>query len=221
MTILVVEDSARLRRSLYEGLRRSGFVVDVAADGKEGLGFALANDYDVLVLDIMLPKLDGLEVLRQLRGRGRDFPVLILSAKDQVNDRVHGLDVGADDYLVKPFALDELCARIKALARRRYNSNSPEIRLGAITVDTAKRRALVDATILALTPAEYGVLELLALRRGRVVSKAQLWESLNSSDSETSSNVIEVLISSIRRKTRPFEGDKLIKTRRGYGYMIE
>jgi len=221
MKILIVEDSSRLRRSLGEGLRRLGFTVDQAADGREGLAYARCNDYDTLVLDIMMPGMDGLEMLRSLRRDGNKVQVLILSAKDHVDDRVRGLDVGADDYLVKPFAFEELVARLKALGRRRHNSKDPRIVMGTITVDMARRQVLGKGDVIGLTPSEYRIVEQLALQRGRVVSKERLWELLNDSSSETTSNVIEVLGSSIRKKIRVFRSDGLIQTRRGFGYLIE
>ncbi|MCG6872067.1 MAG: response regulator transcription factor [Gammaproteobacteria bacterium] len=221
MKILIVEDSSRLRRALGEGLRRSGFTIDQAADGREGLAYARSNDYDILILDIMMPSMDGLEMLRALRRDGNKVQVLILSAKDQVDDRVRGLDIGADDYLVKPFAFEELVARLKALARRRHNSKDPRIVVGTITVDMARRRVLGKGDVIPLTPSEYRIVEQLALQRGRVISKERLWELLNDANSETTSNVIEVLVSSIRRKLRVYCKDGLIQTRRGFGYLIE
>lgn len=221
MKLLVIEDSERLRRSLGRGLRRAGFVIDLAADGREGLAFAEVNKYDVIVLDLMLPKLDGLTLLKTLRTQGNHADVLILSAKDQIEDRVRGLELGADDYLIKPFAFDELCARIKTLGRRRHNVKHPVINLGAISIDTAKRQATNSIGPLPLTPTEYELLECLALRRGRVISKEQLRDWLYDSESEASSNVIEVLVSTLRKKLRAVTGVNLIKTQRGFGYIIE
>ena len=153
----------RLRKSLGEGLRRSGFAVDSVGDGKAGLRNALAVDYDVMVLDLMLPELDGLTVLQQLREAGRNFPVLILSARDQLADRIRGLELGADDYLVKPFAFDELHARLQALIRRRFEQRNPVLQLGSITLNTALHRVSCAAVELALTPNETALFELLAL----------------------------------------------------------
>ena len=216
MKLLIVEDSQRLLRSLGTGLRKMGYAVDLVADGAEGLDYARLNDYDVIVLDLMLPKLDGLTVLQRLRALGRQTHVLILSAKDQVEDRIRGLQFGADDYLIKPFSFDELCARIQALTRRQYREKNPEISLGAVTLNTAARTVSRDAERLNLTPAEYCILERLALSRGRVLSKEQLIEALHDSDSFPGPNVIEVLVCTLRKKI----GDSIVETRRGHGYCI-
>lgn len=221
MKLLVIEDSARLLRSLEHGLRRAGFIVDLAADGEAGLAFAHANAYDVIVLDLMLPKLDGLSLLKALRQRGNRAGILILSAKDQVSDRVRGLQLGADDYLIKPFAFDELCARIQTLGRRHHQLADPVIDLGPICVDTAKRRATRGGEPLPLTPTEYGLLECLALRRGRVVSKEQLRDWLYDSAADASSNVIEAAVSTLRKKLRATIDVDIVKTQRGFGYLIE
>ena len=221
MKLLIIEDSERLRRSLSEGLRRDGYVVDVAGDGREGLGFARVNDYDVIVLDLMLPKLDGLSLLRELRQSGDKTHVLVLSAKDQVQDRVVGLKLGADDYLVKPFSFDELCARVNALARRKHDVKSVLVEIGGITIDLSKRLACVEDDPIPLTPSEYLLLETLALRRGRVLSKDYLTDLLYNSAEEISSNVVEVLVSSLRKKLRGACNSDPIKTRRGFGYIIE
>lgn len=221
MKLLLVEDSPRLRKALQAGLRHSGFAVDCAADGKSGLHFALTVDYDVMVLDLMLPELDGLTVLRELREAGRNHPVLILSARDQVADRVRGLELGADDYLNKPFAFDELTARLNALVRRRYDRRNPVLRLGGIELDTALHRVRCAGAELRLTPNELALLELLALRRGRVVSLASLEDHLYSSDTSVTPNAIEAHVSALRRKLRAVGEPELIQTRRGFGYCIE
>ncbi|MGD9365512.1 MAG: response regulator transcription factor [Desulfobacteraceae bacterium] len=221
MKLLLVEDSERLRRSLGRGLVREGFAVDMAADGEEGYGFANAYHYDVIVLDLMLPKLPGLDLLKQLRREGNQSSILILSAKDQVGDRVKGLELGADDYLIKPFAFDELCARIRTLGRRRHDIRNPIIQLGSICVDTARCQVKRNDKLLALTPLEYQLLECLALRRGRVISKELLRYWLYDSDAEASSNVIEALVSSLRKKLRSVGADQVVKTRRGFGYLVE
>lgn len=219
MRLLLVEDSDRLRRWLALGLRREGYAVDVAADGHEGLWSASENTYDVIILDLMLPGIDGLTILRTLRERGNTTHILILSAKDMVEDRVEGLSLGADDYLVKPFSFAELCARIKALVRRSYGSKSPVLRVGELTVDTGAKQVQHGGQPVSLTPREYGLIELLVRRAGEVVSRRELWDHLYEFDSETASNVIEVMIYSLRRKLGP-DAD-LIKTRRGQGYLID
>jgi two-component system copper resistance phosphate regulon response regulator CusR len=221
MKVLVVEDSERLRRSLGQGLRRLGYAVDLADDGASGLAFAETYDYDVIVLDLMLPGLPGLEVIRRLRARGRPTHILILSARDRLEDRVKGLQLGADDYLVKPFAFDELSARIQALVRRRYQAKSPTLRLGSLAIDTASRQVSRPGGVLHLTPAEYRLLEFLAYHRGRVVSREQLLEHLHQSDAEVSSNAVEVLVSGLRRKIHVRGEPPIVQTRRGFGYFVE
>jgi DNA-binding response OmpR family regulator len=219
--ILLVDDSQRLLRSLGQGLRKLGYAVDVAADGENGLALAEAFDYHVIVLDLMLPGLPGLEVLRRVRARGSNTHVLILSARDRVDDRVKGLELGADDYLVKPFAFEELCARIQALVRRHHQTKSPTIHLGPVEIDTARRLVLRRGDAVHLTPSEYALLEFLAYQRGRVFSKEQLVEHLHRSDSDVSSNVIEVLVSGLRKKIHVPGEPPTLQTRRGFGYLVE
>ena len=217
MRLLLVEDSERLRKSLGEGLRRSGFALDSVADGKQGLRYALDVDYDVMVLDLMLPAMDGLTVLAQLR----EAPVLILSARDQVVDRIRALELGADDYLVKPFVFDELHARLQALVRRRYEQRNPTLQLGTITLNTALHSVSCAAIELALTPNETALFEYLALRRGRVVSLTTLADHLYGGDLAVTPNAIEAHVSALRKKLRAVGEPDLIKTRRGFGYCIE
>jgi len=221
MKVLVIEDSERLQRSLRHGLRISGFAVDIVGDGEEGLAYARLGVYDCIVLDLMLPKLDGLEVLRRLRAAGSDTHVLILSAKDQVEERIEGLQLGADDYLTKPFAFEELVARIRALVRRKYGTKNPVRRVGQLNVDTARRTVSCGKKPIALTPSEYAVLEYLIARRGQVVSKTELLDHLHAGAGEGSNNSVEVLIHQLRRKIRAAEHPGLIRTRRGYGYIID
>jgi DNA-binding response OmpR family regulator len=219
--ILLVDDSERLRRALGQGLKKLGHAVDLAGDGEDGLALAETYEYDIVVLDLMLPGVPGLEVLRQLRARGRPASVLILSARDRVEDRVKGLQMGADDYLVKPFAFDELCARIQALGRRRHGVKSPTIRLGALEIDSARRAVLCRGHPVHLTPSEYALLELLAYQRGRVFSQEQLVDHLRRSDAEVSSNVVEVLVSGLRKKIHADGEPPILRTRRGFGYFVE
>jgi DNA-binding response OmpR family regulator len=219
MRLLLIEDSARLRSTLERGLRKAGYAVDSARDGREGLWLATENEYDVLVLDLMLPEVDGLTVLRTLREQGKATHVLILSAKDMVEDRIQGLRMGADDYLVKPFSFDELCARLEALVRRSYQAKNPVIRIGDLEVSTVARRAWYAGREVRLTPREYALLEVLVLRAGQVVSRRDLWEHLYAFDSEAASNVVDVLVYSLRKKLDGAQG--LIQTRRGEGYVIE
>ena len=221
MRLLLVEDSRRLQRSLGEGLRRLGHAIDLASDGEQGLWLAEVNDYDVVLLDVMLPKLDGFELLRRLRAGGRQHQVLILSARDLVEDRIEGLNLGADDYLVKPFDFDELCARIQALGRRGRGDKSPRIDLGRLQVDTAARRAFVEGLEVPLGAREFAVLEFLASRRGEIVTRRELREKLWDFEAETSSNVVDVLVYALRKKLADLGIVELIQTRRGMGYLIE
>lgn len=220
MKLLIVEDSERLARALSIGLRKLGHAVDVAATGSDGLDFARLRDYDVIILDIMLPGMDGLAVLSELRRLGRQTHVLILSAKDRVEDRVHGLQVGADDYLVKPFSFDELCARLNALGRRSFLAKNPEIVLGGLRLNTATHAATLDGQPLDLTPGEYAVIERLAVNRGRVLTKEQLLDAIRGGDARGGSNVVEVMVCNLRRKLGPTTAGALIQTRRGLGYTI-
>jgi DNA-binding response OmpR family regulator len=220
MKILVIEDSPRLLRSLGHGLRQLGYTVDLAADGREGFDFARMNDYDAVILDLLLPGLDGLSVLKNLRAAGREMPVLILSARGQVEDRVRGLELGADDYLVKPFAFAELKARLGTLIRRRYQRKNPEIQLGPLTLNTATRELRRNGDPVVLTRSEYAILEYLALNRGRVRSKEQIAALLSEGESFPESNVVEVLVCTLRKKISTEEPDGVIKTRRGYGYYV-
>jgi DNA-binding response OmpR family regulator len=219
--ILLVDESQRLLRSLGQGLRKLGYAVDAAADGEDALALAETYEYHVIVLDLMLPGLPGLEVLRRLRARGGGAHVLILSARDRVDDRVKGLQLGADDYLVKPFAFEELCARIQALVRRRHQTKNPVIQVGSLEIDAGRRQVSRRGSALHLTPSEYALLELLVYQRGRVFSQEQLVEHLHRSDSEVSSNVIEVLVSGLRRKIHAEGEPPILRTRRGFGYFVE
>jgi DNA-binding response OmpR family regulator len=221
MKVLVVEDSERLRRSLEHGLRHSGFAVDVAADGEEGLALARARGYDAVVLDLMLPGTDGLTVLRRLRDGGDRVHVLVLSAKDRVAERVEGLAAGADDYLGKPFEFEELVARLRALVRRKYGTKSPVHRVGPLAIDTGRRCVAVDGREVALTRNEYLVLEYLLARRGRVVPKPELLDHLYAGEERGSENAVEVFVHQLRRKTRVAGHPDVVRTRRGHGYWIE
>ena len=220
MKLLLIEDSERLSDSIARGLRRSGWAVDVALDGEAGFARACADEYDVIVLDLMLPKLAGLPLLRRLRERGSLVHVLILTAKDAVEDRVLGLRVGADDYLIKPFDFDELLARVDALARRRHEAKDPLIRLGEVVIDTASKTVRCRGELVELARREYMVLEYLALRRGQSVSRDDLERHVYDDRKEIMSNAIDSAVCAIRRKLqRPGEAE-LIHTRRGFGYSI-
>ena len=220
MRVLIVEDQERLRTWLRKGLEEAEFVVDATGDGKEGLWYAQSNPYDVIILDLMLPGMDGLSILRRLREAGSQTQVLILTAKDTVPDRVKGLDLGADDYLVKPFAFEELLARVRVLVRRRYGQHSPIIEIGDLRIDTAKRRVWCRDQEIDLRAMEYKLLEYLARRAGETVSRTEIWEHLYDFGSQTVSNVVEVYIGSLRRKLDRPGTKSLIETRRGLGYVL-
>lgn len=220
MKILVVEDSKKLQKSLSAGLRRLGYAVDIAGDGEEGIAFAATCNYDVVVLDLMLPKKSGLDVLQEVRRSAQSPEVLILSARDQTFDRIAGLQQGADDYLVKPFSFDELHARIQALVRRRFNQKSPVISIGEINIDTSLHIAYRGKDCFPLTPTEMSILEYLALNRGRVISPEKLLNQIYDSNSYASKNAIEAHVSSLRKKLRLRGVTKLVVTRRGFGYLI-
>lgn len=216
MRLLVVEDDPLLLRSLAATLRDENFAVDTAPDGEEGLYRALETDYDAVVLDVMMPKLDGWQVLAALRQR-KKTPVLMLTARDTVTDRVRGLDGGADDYLTKPFDTDEFLARLRALIRRAHAAPAPQLVFGNVTIDQAARTVRANGTEVPLTAREYALLEFLALHRGEVVSRTALYEHLFDEDDSTLSNLLDVHVSNLRKKL----GADLIKTRRGHGYLIE
>ena len=221
MRVLLVEDSPRLVTSLGTALRKSGYAIDVSSDGEEGLFLATHNAYDVIVLDIMLPKLDGLSLLARLREQGNLAHVLLLTAKDTVEDRVTGLRAGADDYLIKPFALDELLARVEALARRSYGVKDPVLRLGELEIDTSRRTATRSGQLIDLRPQEFSLLHYLALRRGQVVTRGEIEGHIYDELAEPMSNVVESAVYRLRRKIDPPDGPSLIETRRGIGYVLK
>jgi DNA-binding response OmpR family regulator len=220
MRILVVEDFEPLRGSIVKGLKKAGMAVDESGHGDEGLWYARSNPYDVIILDLMLPGLDGLSVLRQLRAAGYKQHVLVLTAKDTVEDRVAGLNAGADDYLVKPFAFDELVARIRALIRRNYRAKSPTLGVGPLRIDTARQQVRIRERLLDLPAREYALLEYLALRAGEVVSRTDIWEHVYDFHSDAESNVVDVYISYLRRKLDEPGKPSLIQTVRGRGYRL-
>ena len=216
MRILIVEDELDLQTALARALRDEGYAVDTAANGADGLFNAENADYDAVVLDVMLPQLDGWEVLARLR-RKKKTPVLMLTARDQSRDRVKGLDTGADDYVVKPFDLPELLARLRALIRRTTNVVTNRIEIGSVVVDTAARTVTLKKQIVELTAREYTLVEFLALHRGEVVTRTQLYEHLFDENDSSMSNLLDVYVSTVRKKL----GAEFITTRRGHGYCIE
>jgi two-component system OmpR family response regulator len=216
MRILVIEDEADLLASLAQALREEGYAVDTAHNGEDGFFKAEGCDYNAIVLDVMLPKLDGWEILKRLR-KIKKTPVLMLTARDQSRDRVKGLDTGADDYVVKPFDLPELFARLRALIRRSANKSTNLIEIGKVTIDTAARNVTRGGTTVELTAREYALLEFLALHRGEIVTRTQLYEHLFDENDSTLSNLLDVHVSNLRKKL----GAEFITTRRGHGYCIE
>jgi DNA-binding response OmpR family regulator len=220
MRLLLVEDSERLQRSVGTGLRKSGYAVDIAGTGPEGLWHAESHDYDVIILDIMLPGFDGLTLLRRLREQGRETHVLLLTAKDTVADRVVGLRAGADDYLVKPFAFDELLARIEALTRRKHGRKNPLIHVGDLEINTAARTVARGGKVIELFPREYALLEYLAAHQGEVVSRTDIEAHIYDDRVEPLSNVVDSAICALRRKIDPPDGPSLIVTRRRMGYVL-
>ena len=220
MRLLLIEDSARLRRGLEMALRKAGYVVDTAADGEEGQWLAESNHYDAIILDIMLPKLDGISLLQNLREKQQHVHVLLLTAKDTVRDRVLGLRAGADDYLVKPFELEELLARVEALCRRAYGRKDSLIVVGDLQIDTAAKSVSRGARPLGLTAHEFSLLEYLARRRDEVVSRAEIEAHIYGADRELMSNAVDSAICVLRRKIGNSSHAPLIRTRRGLGYVL-
>jgi two-component system copper resistance phosphate regulon response regulator CusR len=220
MRLLLVEDSQRLREGLQTGLAGAGFAVDAAADGAAALAFLDAYDYPLTVLDLGLPKVDGMAVLARLRARRVLTRVLVLSARDQIGDRIAALDAGADDYLVKPFALDELIARLRALGRRYHGATTPQLAAGNLELDSALRIARCAGRPLNLSPREYALLEALLRGRGRVLPRAVLFEQVYGADARASDKVIEVLLSGLRAKLAAAGWDGRIDNRRGFGYAL-
>jgi DNA-binding response OmpR family regulator len=219
--VLLVEDSERLQRSLSTALRRDGYAVDVTGSGTEARWLVRASRYDVVVLDIMLPGVDGLTVLDEMRGGGDETHVLLLTAKDTVEDRVRGLRTGADDYLTKPFAVDELLARVEALARRAYGRKNPLLRVGELHIDTRARTVSYRSLAIGLTPREYALLEYLARRQGEVVTRTEIENSLYDHNAELMSNVVDSAVCGLRRKIETAGAGALIRTRRGMGYVLQ
>lgn len=219
--MLIVEDDRRLATSVRRGLEEAGFAVDTVHDGAEALATALATAYDAIVLDVMLPSLDGFGVCRQLRDQRVRTPVIMLTGRDAVDDRVHGLEAGADDYLVKPFALRELIARLRALSRRHLPDRNAILRAGRVMLDTGAHALRVGTVPVALTAKEFAILEYLMLNRGRLVTRTQILESVWDYDFEGGRNLIEVYIGRIRRKIGDAGGGDPIVTLRGAGYRYD
>jgi len=220
MYILVVEDERRLAQIVRRVLEEEGHTVDLAHDGKEGLAMASDGSHDVILLDILLPEIDGIEVCRTLRRNRVDTPVLLLTALGDVDDRVRGLDAGADDYLAKPFAFQELLARIRALGRRKVQAREPtQLEVDGLMLDLRRRRAERDGRIIELSPKEFSLLEFLMRNQGRVVTRMQILDHIWGYDYATDSNLVDVYMAYLRRKVDS-EGPSLIRTVRGVGYAL-
>lgn len=220
MRVLVVEDSVRLRENVVLGLQKAGYAVDSAADGRHGLWLAQSNPYDAIVLDIMLPGLDGIQLLQTLRKAGREEHVLLLTARDRLEDKIQGFRSGADDYLVKPFAFDELLARVGALVRRAAGLKTAQVALGDCTVDLGARCLMKDGQRVDLSPREFAVLEFLLTRRGRVVTRTEIEAHIYDGSAQVMSNVVDAVIYALRKKLGSSGGESCIKTRRGAGYEL-
>lgn len=220
MRVLLIEDHKPLSRALKQGLEEEGFAVDAAYDGEEGDFKAQSADYDVIILDVMLPKVDGFTLLRRWREKGMKTHVLVLTARGTLEDKVRGLDIGADDYLTKPFELEELFARIRALVRRGHEIKDPLIRIHDLEIDTAARTVKRGGQQIHLTPREYALLQFLAFHQGRVVSRTMIWEHLYDEKDENTSNVVDVYIRYLRNKIDKGFEPALIMTRWGEGYLL-
>ena len=220
MKILIVEDDKYLSSNIRSGLEKNGYAVDLVADGKSTIEMVSVYEYDVIILDIMLPDIDGFTVCSSLRSRHIETPILMLTARSMEDDRVRGLDCGADDYLVKPFSYPELLARIRALLRRASNHHSTEIMIGQLVVDTVFKKVKYSGDPVNLTSKEYAILEYLVINRNGVVTREMLEEHIWNCDREAFTNVIEVLVGRIRKKLNPDDKEAVLKTVRGLGYVV-
>jgi DNA-binding response OmpR family regulator len=220
MRVLLIEDHKPLSRALRQGLEEEGFAVDVAGDGEEGDFKARSANYDVIILDVMLPKEDGYSLLQRWRRDGITTHVLLLTAKSSIDDKVRGLDLGADDYVTKPFQLEELFARIRALIRRGHQAKDPVLRVCDLEIDTAARTVRRGGHEIRLTPREFALLQFLAYHRGKVVTRSMIWEHLYDEKDESTSNVVDVYIRYLRNKVDKGFDPPLILTRWGEGYML-
>lgn len=220
MRLLVVEDESLLRQQLEQGLTRQGYVVDAAEDGKAGLYYATEYDYDAAIVDLGLPEIDGISLIKQIRAKDKEFPVLILTARGDWQDKVAGLDAGADDYVVKPFQMEEILARLNALMRRAAGFAKPKLEFGPLNLDLTAKRLTVDGNAVDLTAYEYKMLEYLMLHPGQVISKTELTEHLYAQDYDRDSNVLEVFVRRLRQKLDPEQTLKPIETVRGQGYRF-
>lgn len=221
MRVLIIEDSERLRKSISLALKKTGYAIDGAADGEEGCWLAETASFDVIILDLMLPKMDGITLLKRIRSQGVETHVLILTARGAVEDRINGLEAGADDYLSKPFSIDELLARVAALVRRKYGRKNPDLSIGNLKVDLNRHEARVEGKVLHLAPREYNLLEYLCVRAGCLVTRSEIEDHMYEETSEIFSNAVDSTISLLRRKMAEAGCSPKILTKRGRGYLLE
>ena len=221
MKILLAEDEVDLNNVVTRYLKKNGYSVDSVLDGEEALDYLEYSEYDLVILDIMMPKVDGFEVIKKLRDKGNHTSVLMLTARDSADDKVKGLDLGADDYIVKPFDFNELLARIRAVVRRKYGNSSNKLVIGDLILDTSKKSVTRAGKQIELTGKEYEVLEYLMQSKNRILSRDQIKEHVWDFDYEGDSNIIDVLIKNIRKKIDIEDGKQIIYTKRGLGYVIK
>jgi heavy metal response regulator len=221
MRILVVEDEMRLASFLKRGLEAEHYAVDVATDGEDGLHLATTEEYDLVLLDVMLPKVNGFEILQQMRTHEIATPVIVLTARGELGDRVRGLDLGADDYLTKPFAFEELIARVRALLRRGSDRASPFVRVGPILLDPVTRTVTVGNTKIEFTPKEFALLEYIMRNEGTVLTRAMIAQHVWDLNYDSYTNLIDVFVNHLRRKLEPHGCDSMIHTVRGVGYVLK
>jgi len=221
MKILLAEDEVDLNNVVTRYLKKNGYSVDSVLDGEEALDYLEYSEYDLVILDIMMPKVDGFEVIKKLRDKGNHTSVLMLTARDSADDKVKGLDLGADDYIVKPFDFNELLARIRAVVRRKYGNSSNKLVIGDLILDTSEKSVIRAGKQIELTGKEYEVLEYLMQSKNRILSRDQIKEHVWDFDYEGDSNIIDVLIKNIRKKIDIEDGKQIIYTKRGLGYVIK
>ena len=221
MKILLAEDEVDLNNVVTRYLKKNGYSVDSVLDGEEALDYLEYSEYDLVILDIMMPKVDGFEVIKKLRDKGNHTSVLMLTARDSADDKVKGLDLGADDYIVKPFDFNELLARIRAVVRRKYGNSSNKLAIGDLILDTSEKSVTRAGKQIELTGKEYEVLEYLMQSKNRILSREQIKEHVWDFDYEGDSNIIDVLIKNIRKKIDIEDGKQIIYTKRGLGYVIK
>lgn len=220
MRVLVAEDFEPLRESVVQGLREAGYAVDEARNGEEALWHARSGEHDVIVLDLMMPRMDGWAVIKSLRERRSPSHILVLTARDTAEDKVRGLELGADDYLVKPFVFAELLARVKALVRRKYDARTTVLKVADLEIDTSHRSVKRSGKAIDLSGREYALLEYLALNAGHIVSRTDLWQHVYDFNASPESNVVDVYIGLLRKKIERFDAPRLLHTKRGRGYML-